>query len=68
MLGTSRHRAVKRALAAVIENEFPVGEFQDAVYGFGDAGARVFADNYAVYDDEEFLRDNFAFGVCEVGE
>ena len=68
VVGATRHRAVKRALAAVIENEFPVREFQDAIDGFGDAGARVLADNNAVHDDEKFLRNNLAFGFREVGE
>ena len=68
VVGATRHRAVKRALAAVIENEFPVREFQDAIDGFGDAGARVLADNNAVYDDEKFLRNNLALGFREVGE
>ena len=37
-------------------------EFQNAVYGFGNAGARVLADNDAVHDNEKFFRDDFLFG------
>ena len=34
--------------------------------GFGDAGARVLADNHAVHHDEEFFGGNLAFGFGQV--
>ena len=43
-------------------------EFQNAVNGFGNAGARVLADNDAVHDNEKFFRDDFLFGFGEVGK
>ena len=68
MVGAARGRAVELSATVDVEDQLAVGEFQDSVYGFGNACARVLADNYAVHDDEEFFGNDSLFVFGEVGQ